>query len=722
MKTRKITAVALVLTLLLTGCNSLFSGDTTVILPKQEELLPSASFEYTDAASIGKFDNLEGIEAFPMPAEYNKEVLDFHIIGVWQENGQSCMAYAYQTLIDTPEYKAAREEYEKKCVVYQEYRRKYDAHNEYRKQEAAYKRYLAYLESDEYKIFKKSADYQEYLRTGRLPDYIMPPPPKPVPVELPVGIPKPTEDKIPPRDMVTEVIIRRGLSKEGTFQTIFRQFTQPFDELTLYVASYNKTGGLGGQPEMFFIAFGHSVYYITPEGVTVRCVNFDGADSQLMHVISDPWQYQKTEITNIVPCGNNSGFVVELLLSKTPIDENTELPPEDTTFSADVSFEIIGDVGKLYTPNNEFGATKVPTFVPSTYTLWQDDFLLVWKNVNRSGLPFLVDGTLKLSETAVRYREGAWRFFEAPSLSYRDVVNDLGIITGRNFFGSSGSYSTLVELRGEACSYAPLNNQYYVRYTDTTWTHFPTGLQMPGKNGYVASAHVNDGMSFNLSRSTKRTVSSEEKIMKVEAIDTYNYGVFTDKGIYFCNCNDYGVPFSKSRYLLYPVIDHSAINNTPSIDGTPSPQTQETINRRKKLSKEKENGKPPATEKEDLDQYGLNQKEMDDYGVGGSKKEADSQLLLQNIPAYELYGGQNLIFLSNTRVLVTSISSGAVLCEMDSTGKWMAKTVMEYPLYYSWPLGNNRYVALGFSKNDKKYTKADIANARFLYYTLDEAN
>ena len=87
---------------LFTGCNSIFLGDTTVVLPQQTEalLVPSAKTGYRDLAEAEKFQGsgegafcfLEGRSAEP------EDVIQFECLDYREAEGM--FVYAYQTLLD----------------------------------------------------------------------------------------------------------------------------------------------------------------------------------------------------------------------------------------------------------------------------------------------------------------------------------------------------------------------------------------------------------------------------------------------------------------------------------------------------------------------------------------------------------------------------------------------------------------------------------------------
>ena len=87
---------------LFTGCNSIFLGDTTVVLPQQTEalLVPSAKTGYRDLAEAEKFQGsgegafcfLEGRSAEP------EDVIQFECLDYREAEGM--FVYAYQTLLE----------------------------------------------------------------------------------------------------------------------------------------------------------------------------------------------------------------------------------------------------------------------------------------------------------------------------------------------------------------------------------------------------------------------------------------------------------------------------------------------------------------------------------------------------------------------------------------------------------------------------------------------
>ena len=96
-------AVLCIICVLFTGCNSLFLGNTEVVLVRQEEFFPSSQYAYQNAQTVSLTFTGQGEDAFYINPYHSKDPEDLLYFECLDMLGESTLLYGYQTIIREPQ-------------------------------------------------------------------------------------------------------------------------------------------------------------------------------------------------------------------------------------------------------------------------------------------------------------------------------------------------------------------------------------------------------------------------------------------------------------------------------------------------------------------------------------------------------------------------------------------------------------------------------------------
>ena len=84
-------AVLCIICVLFTGCNSLFLGNTEVVLVRQEEFFPSSQYAYQNAQTVSLTFTGQGEDAFYINPYHSKDPEDLLYFGCLDILGESTL-------------------------------------------------------------------------------------------------------------------------------------------------------------------------------------------------------------------------------------------------------------------------------------------------------------------------------------------------------------------------------------------------------------------------------------------------------------------------------------------------------------------------------------------------------------------------------------------------------------------------------------------------------
>jgi hypothetical protein len=370
--------------LLLTGCHSLFSGDTTVLLPAQEMLLPAVKYAYDNPLTTDQFaSNLPN--AFKLDDRAIGDIITFECLDYLEDTGE--FIYFYQSVLEDDNYRAAYAAYEAEAAIYSidpasEYYKTYHLPL-YREVKAAYdvvraeqtnmtRRYtqrnrrVGYISVNNYETYRVA--YIEQLREYEtlLETYINKYWPDTfvsvigaddlrsyydtniycsaaVPMEPPKPEPQPPSA---PGSSVSELMITHMAAynyETKEIRDFFVQETGPNAEQTAFAYKIPDS-------DNYMLYFGGQAYFYEPDGTCYLQVNFRPQLARVTAAIEDAYSARDVTVTDVTPFSGGSDIYMYLMVETGQIGEDTEVAetdledynlPEDAAFYVSIHCSLV---------------------------------------------------------------------------------------------------------------------------------------------------------------------------------------------------------------------------------------------------------------------------------------------------------------------------------------------------------------------------------------------
>jgi hypothetical protein len=347
--------------LLLTGCHSLFSGDTTVLLPEQEKLLPAVKYAYDNPLTTDKYAS-DQQNAFKIDDEAIGDILSFECLDYLEDTGE--FVYFYQSVLKDDNYRAAYATYEEELEIfsidpeseyyktnhlplYQAIQAAYDTINaEYVKMKNRYnarRNKIGGITPTNYESYRVAyitqlASYETLLEAyidNYWPDTFesviteedrasyngtyqqSPMPMKPLKPE-----PQPPE---PPGASVSELMITHMAAYNYETEEIrdfFVQETGPNAEQTAFAYKIPDS-------DNYTLYFGGQAYFYLPDGTCYLQVNFRPQLERVVDALEEAYTVEAITVTDVTPFSGGSELYMYLMVETEQIDENTEVSQVD---------------------------------------------------------------------------------------------------------------------------------------------------------------------------------------------------------------------------------------------------------------------------------------------------------------------------------------------------------------------------------------------------------
>lgn len=653
---KKMLAFLLALALLFTtGCSSIFSGDTRVILPDQELVLPGVGMNYEDGSLKEKFTVLSDGEfaAFYYDPDYNPTApVSFELIDYIPE--ESSFVYAYQLLEKDPKEPPPE------------------------KQEPS-------------------------PTTTPVP---VEPTSEPNPDANPDATPQPTPEPPPfqPTKMISSLIKYNYKTQE--VQLIFSQVSPPNGEQTMFAQKLNYR-------EAYFLYFNGTAYYYTVDGQCFRAVDLMSDYSVLVDSIF-PKRVRETIIDaqNLYVGNGIEQIVLRAVIENEAIDESYELSESEMENDSGTIKDIaicytMAPAGNLYlhvmnTYGKEisthykylyWGPKSDYTYMaeedyPKLFNHWTTNSIVKGPGQYLDILMGTDSGTqMALPPTNVNVAKGytpvrpSWVskrvcgfvqelvFHEerAPGLYWADWVE--GYI--------KNPYHTEVKMSPDTIMY---NSSW--GYTTNYFAYTPSGV----------ASYTGESVYF---LEQGNTITYKNPVADVGSVNTLWTAVLTKDEIELVQ---FTYPSKSKVSILIPrenlaVFDKSLMdmqNKAPDIPG----------------ATDKKN---PEANKAVDDQLAKGDTEYD-------AAAAEEQITTGEVGSIEEYNAASIIVNSPYDILLLGPQNG-ILRYSDSTKT--TKQLLDLPLYRMWQDPDGNYTAIGFNKVGKTYTTQDILMSRVIRLSLD---
>ena len=384
---RIIVSLLCIICVLFTGCNSLFLGDTEVVLLRQEEFFPSSAYAYENAQKT-QMNMEEGVDAFYMNPYHSKDPDDLLYFECLDMIGESTFIYGYQTIIREPQ--TEDEEEEKKEIIFE---------TDYVDGQGVLKAYQITRDSEGNIVERKDVlseyqydnsvtgsstaakDSQEESQSSGMfaaeTKEKVTPTPTPSPTPSPTPTPAVTitaeDGKTVSKDeevknekknigkMVTQFMAYNFKTRQA--HIIFKHITGGSEAQSLYMQELPQASS--GWDRDYFLYFNQQCYYyrlklsggMKSELYNAADASF-GIEGAFALVDTQGSQEKSIIIKNVCSTGQNDRIHISTVIERSAIDENTDIP-EDVEEESELPEDLYGTVG-----------IRIQMEFPTTDSMW----------------------------------------------------------------------------------------------------------------------------------------------------------------------------------------------------------------------------------------------------------------------------------------------------------------------------------------------------------------